>query len=207
MKRSGMPARTTAPRLCGKPFDSEDTAKDSVRGQAVGARVEECPDKTCRAWHVRAGVARSAPVLQGPRRMTGFPARVKLAVRTRAGLGDPDDGCCEACGKWCGRLPDGTFLGQIQHRHARKAGGSRDPITNGIANAGLLCGTPDDPRTCHGKCEKRDELMKARGWWIETGNGPEHDPRYVQVVLHSSEVPLWLGVDGRYLFEAPEVAA
>ena len=123
-----MPARVTRMRLCGKPFDSEGAAADSTRGHLAGARVERCPDKTCGKWHVRGGVAlgvASAPVLQGPRRATGFPARVKLAVRIRAGMGDAADGCCEACGKWCGRLPDGAFLGQIQHIIGRGMGGCK----------------------------------------------------------------------------------
>jgi hypothetical protein len=66
-------------------------------------------------------------------------------------MGDAEDAVCENCGIHLGR-----YGGQIQHRHARKNGGSRNPVTGGMANAGLLCGTPDDPRTCHGKCEKRD---------------------------------------------------
>jgi hypothetical protein len=196
-----MPARTARMRLCGKQYGSEDAARDS----RPGARAERCPDKTCGAWHARGGgLARSAttPVLPSRPRATGFPARVKLAVRVRAGMGDANDAACENCGRHLGK--DG---GQVQHRHARKAGGSRDRVTNGIANAGLLCGPADDPRTCHGKCEKRDPLMKARGWWIETGAGPEHDPRYVRVVLHSGGPPLWLGEDGSYLFESPEASA
>jgi hypothetical protein len=142
---------------------------------------------------------------QPRRRDTGFPPQVKLLARTRAGGGDIDQAACEACGRWLGR-----YGGQIQHRLARGAGGSKDPVVNGIANAALLCGTPLDKRTCHGKAESRDPEMEAKGWWIESGNGPEHDPRHVPVMLQSaagSGVTVWLGEDGKYLTEAPKELA
>jgi hypothetical protein len=194
-----MAGRSARMRLCGKPYADADEAGRSKAMAVPGAQVvRDCP--FCGFAHVRK--PRTPPAtLAGPRRATGFSARVKLAVRTRAGAGDPGDAECENCGHWLGRAG-----GQVQHRHARKAGGSRDPVTNTAANGGLLCGTPDDPRTCHGKCEKRDPLMRARGWWIETGTGPAYDPRCVAVTLPGGDVA-YLTSDGRYAARPPGQAA
>jgi hypothetical protein len=41
---------------------------------------------------------------------------------------------------------------------------------------------------------------------IETGNGPEYDPRYVKVTLYSGG-PWWLSEDGRYLDGPPPAVA
>ena len=136
--------------------------------------------------------------------MTGFSARVRKLVRTRAGGGDITLACCEACGTWLGE-----HGGQMQHRVSRGAGGSKDPVINGPANAALLCGTPSSG--CHGDCEarhtERAKEMRRRGFWIEHGTTQEFDPRYVPVVLFGG-VERWLSVDGRYLDESPlDVAA
>ncbi len=138
------------------------------------------------------------------RRDTGFSRSVKLAVRTRAGNGDPDLALCEACGKWLGRRH-----GQVQHRVARGSGGCTDAVINGAANAALLCGTPFDG--CHGKCEARKAHLRqdAGGFWIEHGNGPGYDPRYVPILLaseHGSGMKVWLREDGSYADSPPEGA-
>jgi hypothetical protein len=186
-----MPQRATRMRLCGKPFDSADAAKDS----RPGARAERCPDKTCGAWHARSGRARTAPVLQGPRRATGFPARVKLAVRIRAGMGDQRDAVCEACGRWLGK--DG---GQVHHIIDRGMGGCTNVIINSAANAALLCG---DPFTgCHGLATAFDTGIGAKGFWLSHSA----DPRLEPMTLHTGAV-VWRSEDGRYLFEPPEVNA
>jgi hypothetical protein len=205
-----MPPPAARMRLCGTRYASADEAKRSKAMRVPGARVEECPDKACGKFHVR----HSRPGPPPPRRRAvrqqpslppaEFTARVKLLVRTRAGQGYAGDAVCEACGRYLGN--GAGDHGQIQHRHARKSGGSRDPVTNGVANAALLCGSSLDPRSCHGKCEARDPFMQERGWWIETGAGPEFDPRYVAVVLHSGAAR-WLGADGRYLDTMPGTAA
>jgi hypothetical protein len=230
MRRAAL-GRAAAPRRCGRKFTTRQAALNSPAG-AAGGYVPEEPCGGCGSYHARAAVPRradrafpvaprpagaaAAGLLPGVRRRkpragaaaglpkppSGFSRKVILTVRARAGGGDPDEARCEACGRWLGKAGGGD-RGQVQHRRARKAGGSRDPVTNGPANAGLLCGTPQDPRTCHGKCEKRDPLMKANGWWIEMGSGPEHDPRRVPVILHSDDAPWWLGEDGRYLDEDP----
>jgi hypothetical protein len=192
-----MGPRTTRMRLCGAAFDSEDAAGDSRRGRMTGARVERCPDKTCGKWHVRGGDAwPGLVVLQGPRRATGFPARVKLLVRTRSGLGEIEDACCESCGLHLGR-----YGGQVQHIIARGMGGTTRPVLGTAANGALLCGlTPQDG--CHGAAESRDAGMRARGFWLEQGSDPALEP----MALHTGAV-VWRSEDGSYLFEAPEARA
>ena len=68
-----------------------------------------------------------------------FSQKVKLQCRTRAGNGCADDARCECCGCFLGR-----YGGQVQHRLARGAGGSSDPLVRSLANAALMCGTPSD---------------------------------------------------------------
>jgi hypothetical protein len=196
MKQTGMGPRAAPMRLCGKPYDTAKAAGDSPRGQA-GGRVEECPDETCGKWHVRAGAARSAPVLPSRPRATGFPARVKLAVRVRAGMGDAGDAVCESCGRHLGR-----YGGQIQHIIARGMGGTSNPALRTAVNAALLCGlTPQDPDGCHYRAESRDAGMRERGFWLPQGS----DPRLEPMTLHGGVVA-WRSEDGRYLFEPPEGA-
>jgi hypothetical protein len=145
------------------------------------------------------------------RRGTGFSRAVKLAARTRAGNGDPEDSRCECCGCWLGR--DG---GQVQHRLARASGGSSNPLVSSLSNAALLCGT--SLTGCHGEAESRrpDRAMKAKGFVIDHGVGPDFDPRYVPIALGSqfgSGMRVWLAEDGigdtgyGYLFQSPEVQA
>ena len=192
MKQTGMGPRAALMRLCGKPFDTAKAAGDSPRGKA-GGRVEECPYRTCGKWHVRAGPAAwSPPVLPSRPRATGFPARVKLAVRTRAGMGDPDDAVCEACGLWLGRRG-----GQVHHIIDRGMGGCTLAVINGPANAALLCGDPFSG--CHGLATKFDAGIGAKGFWLSHSA----DPRLEPMTLHGG-VKAWRSEDGRYLFEPPE---
>jgi hypothetical protein len=118
-----------------------------------------------------------------PRR-TGFSAAVKLGTRKRAGGGDPDEACCEPCGRWLGR-----YGGQVHHRQNRQMGGSK--LRNGIQNAGLLCGTPAS--LCHGDATLGTEAMKDTGWVLRSGT----DPASTAVTLHDGRRVL-LGADGQY---------
>lgn len=187
MKQSPMPGRrtplrTVKPMNRGKGLDPGKPLKRSARM----ARVRELP----RAERKRT-----------PVRDTGFPARVRLMIRTRAGMGDPDDACCEMCPRWLGRRG-----GEIQHRAARGAGGCRDSVINGCANGALLC------HACHRDCETRDEHlgMDGGGFWIKHGTTPEFDPRNVPVLWQArgaSGIILWLGETGEYLYARPEAAA
>ena len=135
--------------------------------------------------------------------MTGFSPRVRKLVRTRAGGGYAEQACCEACGIWLGE-----HGGQVQHRVARGAGGCKDPVINGPANAALMCGTSFTG--CHGDAESRDPErdMEKRGFVIRHGVGPEFDPRHVPLILFGG-VEVWLSeTEARYLYEPPqEVAA
>lgn len=133
---------------------------------------------------------------------TGFSRAVKLAVRTRAGSGDPDQARCECCGIWLGR-----YGGQVQHIVARGMGGTSNPVLSTAANGALLAGTAQSG--CHGLAESRDLGMKRKGFWLPQGT----DPRMVPMVLWSGRRVYravdGLGPDGTgYLTGAPqEVAA
>ena len=81
-------------------------------------------------------------------------------IRTRAGHGDIDNACCEACLTWLGE-----HGGQIQHIKARGMGGSRDPRLGSPVGGALLCGTPQSG--CHGLCEAWDPGMYDAGFWIK----------------------------------------
>ena len=50
--------------------------------------------------------------------------------------------------------------------------------------------------------------MAADGWWIKHGKGPEHDPRFVPVILHGETTPRWLSdSEPVYLENAPVLEA
>jgi 5-methylcytosine-specific restriction enzyme A len=124
-----------------------------------------------------------------PRRETGFPPAVRQAIRERAGHR------CEACA-----VPVPPGFGNIQHRLARKMGGSRDPVINSVANGALLCGTP--LTGCHGLCEARDRHMHEAGFWLENGERPGEVP----VLLHGehgSGIRAWLTPEGGYSEYSP----
>jgi hypothetical protein len=189
-------------RRCGKAWDSELTALMSKRGQRAGTEVFQCQNRACGKWHVRNVTAPAPAPARKPARETGFPGPVRLRVRARAGNGDAEQARCEACGTWLGR-----YGGQVQHRLARKAGGSRSKVINGIANAALLCGNRYEG--CHKLAEDRDEGMRRRGWWIRDGKGPDHDPRLVPVEVVSAgglTRRAWLTEDGTYSEVRPQRA-
>jgi hypothetical protein len=206
VKQTGMPPRSGWMRPCGKPYESEEAARMSKRGQQAGARPERCRDRACGMWHVKAQPGSSAPGLVTPRRETGFSYRVRLQVRTRAGNGEIEQASCESCGIWLGR-----YLGQVHHRLGRQAGGCKLAVVGCSANGLLLCG---DPFTgCHGLATAFDERMLHAAFVLEHGNDPMvHDPRYVSVMWHAlagSGVTLWLGANGEtdYLLACPVVTA
>lgn len=133
------------------------------------------------------------------RRETGFPARVKLLVRTRAGNGNPDAAMCEACGIELGKLG-----GQVHHIINRGMGGTSDPVLQSAANAALLCGTP--LTGCHGLATAFDEEIGAKGFWLSHSADPRLEPMMLHSV-HDSGLLVWRSADGRYLFRAPGEAA
>lgn len=140
--------------------------------------------------------AASGPGAREPGRDTGFPPAVRLAIRTRAGNGDPGNAACEACAVWLGENG-----GQIQHIYARGIGGSALWLYSSAANGALLCGTRYTG--CHGLCEDRDEHMEAMGFWRRR-NGQEKPGDY-PVMLHGEGggVAAYLTPGGTYSFQPP----
>lgn len=191
--QAGMPARAARMRLCGKAYASPADAGRSKAMRAPGAElVTGCP--WCGGVHVRA--PRAVPALPAPRRApAGFPARVKLAVRARAGSGDPDAAACEACGAHLGR-----HGGQVHHLAGRGMGGSKAAVINGPANAALLCGDP--LRGCHGLATALEAGIGARGFWLSRGADPLREP----MTLHTG-ARVYRSPDGRYLDAPGAVAA
>ena len=94
----------------------------------------------------------------------------------------------------------GQYGGQMQHRVARGAGGSRNPLLGSPSNAVLLCGTP--ATGCHGRCEARNAEMHAYGFWL----WQYESPLVVPVMLHGRTLK-WLGQDGEYSDEPPRDGA
>lgn len=69
----------------------------------------------------------------------------------------------------------------------------------------LLCGTPEDYRTCHGKATRLDAHMKGAGWVLESGQ----DPALESVMLQGADggMTVWLGSDGLYSLTMPKRGA
>jgi hypothetical protein len=145
-----------------------------------------------------AGPARTTKPQSAPRD-TGFPAEVKLLIRTRAGNGDPEQARCEACNVWLG-----LHGGQIQHIYARGKGGTSDPLYNSAANGAALCGTSETGD--HGLCEDRDPHMNEMGFWRKR-NGKERPGDY-PIMLHGQGGGrlAWLTPEGDYADAPPREA-
>ncbi len=178
--------------------DWQQRSQERARERAAGAVRSAATRRTAIApvseERARAIVAEAGKTAATRRAKTGFSRKVKLAVRTRAGNGDPDLAMCEACGKWLGRRH-----GQVHHRVNRGAGGCTDEVINGPANAALLCGTAQTD--CHGRATALDPEMSAddKGFWIGHGTTPAYDPRNIPVKLaseHGSGVLVYLAADG-----------
>ena len=207
-RKSGLP-----PCPSGQRFDTEEAAR---KAKSSATLVFEHGD--CGSWHasspLRSSGERGRSSLPAPSALnraerraaearerrnrsraddTGFTAVQRLAVRTRAGNGDPAEASCEMCGIWLGR-----HGGQVHHRQNRQMGGSllRSQLSNGL----LACGTPLDPATCHGKATTGTgdvkRAMQAMGFVLETGQDPLSEP----VMLHGQDggVPVWLDDAAHY---------
>jgi hypothetical protein len=180
------PATRVPIRRCGggPRYASPYAAARSKRARHPGfAAVTGCG--TCGGWHVILLRGPARPARKTAAAVTGFPARVRLAIRMRAGNGRAEDACCEACGAWLGR-----YGGQVQHIRARQMGGSRR--RNSTSNGALLCGTP--LTGCHGACERRDPRMRAAGFWLLQSDPPQ------PVMLHGLDggILAWLDDSGSY---------
>jgi hypothetical protein len=175
-------------RLCGRGYATAEEAQQSQAARRPGAVIDdECP---CGKIHVRQQF-QDLPRLQGwPRtsQETGFPHRVKLLARVRAGRGDADNAVCECCGRWLGH-----YGGEVCGRRVVQGPGD-------ITNAVLLC--ENRHGGCRQKAEDRDPEMEVKGFFIRDGNTAEHDSRYVPVRLWDGSVR-WLGTGGSYLSRQP----
>lgn len=194
--KSGTPACTSGHR----GFPDEGAAR---AGKKDATDFYRC--SLCGLWHgVRSlsggerGKGGRSPQKPAQRRETGFSAAVKLATRTRAGSGDPEQACCEACSACLGR-----YGGQVQHRLARGMGGSSDEATAAITNAALLCGTPQS--LCHGLCERRDPHMHGAGFWLTSGQDPACEP--ILLAGRDGGIRVWLTSFGSYSTTAPRGTA
>ena len=127
-------------------------------------------------------------------RETGFPPAVRLAVRTRAGDGDPAQARCECHGIFLG-----LHGGEIQHIIARGMGGTSSAVINFVVNAALMC-SPG-----HRLAETRDREMYERGFWRHSWEAPGAAP----LVLGTPDggFTRWLTTDGGYSATAPGEAA
>jgi hypothetical protein len=125
------------------------------------------------------------------RRGTGFSAVTRLAIRTRAGGGDPEQARCEQGWEFLG-----LHGGEYQHRRARGRGGSRDPLTNTCANGVLLC------HEHHAIAESRDRESNEAGFWLWSWQSPLAEP----ILLAGADggIRVWLSEDGAYSTTAPE---
>lgn len=181
-----MTLHRTEMRTCGRRWPTQEAAEHSKLFLAGGKSAVPCLFG-CGGWHLADETGTTAE--------TGFPPAVKLMIRVRAGLGNPEDARCEACGIWVGAKG-----GQCHHRQNRGMGGSR--LRNTVSNGGLLCGTPPDLATCHGKATALKAHMIAAGWVLKSGQ----DPLLVPVMLFSLDggiSPVWLAPDGSYSFGDP----
>lgn len=102
-----------------------------------------------------------------------------------------DNYCCVACGK--------SIIGRpysLQHRRAKKRGGSRLPWIDQPQNLVIACGTATTP-DCHLlRMESRPGDAKDRGYVIS--EWPQIDPRFipVTVVTEFGASRVWLTPDG-----------
>jgi hypothetical protein len=186
VKRSGI-ARGTS-ELARTPFPPRTSYLGS------GTR----PSRSARAQ-------RAVAATRTPKRGTGFSAATQLDLRTRAGNGDPEEACCEACGIWLG-----LHGGQCQHLVPRLAGG-RGPKApwwiNHLVNGALLCGTVYTGD--HALAESRDAEIGDLGFWLvlDAGTDPSQVPFRLHGLGDGGGVKVWRTLAGGYSLEPPESSA
>lgn len=96
--------------------------------------------------------------------MTAVSPEVRVLCLERAGY------VCEFC---YGPL-DGPFGYSLQHRAARRAGGSKLAHLGQPPNLLVMCGS--GVTQCHGKAEANPEWAYERGLALRTGWDPEQTP-------------------------------
>lgn len=109
-----------------------------------------------------------------------------------------DERSCVACGM--------SVIGRpysLQHRRARKAGGSRLSWIDQPQNLVTACGSATSPGGCHLRMESRAPQMQTLGYVIPAW--PEIDPAFVPVhmVTEFGTAKVWLTADGGVSHDPP----
>jgi hypothetical protein len=177
-----------------------------ARGQSELTRTP-MPPRTSPMPRASSRAQRAVAATRAPHRDTGFSAATQLDLRTRAGNGDPEEACCEACGIWLG-----LHGGQCQHLVPRFMGG-RGPKApwwiNHLVNGALLCGTVYTGD--HALAESRSGYMRDLGFWLVAKSDPLWNPSLESFRLYGRTqggllggTEVWRTISGGYSFEQPE---
>ena len=175
-------------RLCGKRFETQETALASSRAAAPGATAEECPDKRCGAWHVRQPKAPGKLGRKPRSRSTDPSPALRALVLGR------DRHSCVRCGKGITGRPY-----SLHHRKRRSQGGRNAP-----GNLLTLCGS--GTTGCHGWVHANIAESQASGWLLLSTQHPGAES-VLYVSEHGSGMRVWLTESGTYSTAPPGVAA
>ncbi|WP_326828727.1 hypothetical protein OIE13_22735 [Streptosporangium sp. NBC_01810] len=116
---------------------------------------------------------------------------MSVSDKVRQAVLERDGHACAACGR--------SIIGRqysLQHRRARKRGGSRLSWIDQPQNLVTLCGSATSPGGCHLRMESRASEGQTLGYVIS--EWPEIDPRFVpvHVVGEFGTSKVWLTADG-----------
>jgi 5-methylcytosine-specific restriction protein A len=123
---------------------------------------------------------------------------VTVSDKVREAVLERDGYSCAGCGY--------SIVGRqysLQHRRAKKRGGSRLPWIDQPQNLITLCGSATSPDGCHLRAESRGLDAQTLGYVIS--EWPELDPRFipVHVVGEFGTSKVWLTPGGGLSNEAP----
>ncbi|MFI6496832.1 HNH endonuclease [Nonomuraea typhae] len=124
---------------------------------------------------------------------------MSISVAVRQLVLGRDGYACVCCGR--------SIIGRqysLQHRRARKMGGSRLPWIDQPQNLITVLGSATT--LCHGRMEKRQRADQDRGYVIS--EWPEIDPARIPliVVTEFGEATVWLTPDGGLSSDPPKEA-
>lgn len=184
--------RSARMRACGKPYASEESARNSKRGRTNPALTpEKCKVPGCGSWHLKA-VKTSRTPAKSPARDTGPSQAVRTAVLERDGF------ACVCCGT--------PILGQrysLAHRVRASQGGKATP-----ENLVVLLGWGGEQ--CHGRVDLYKDPadgIGAKGYRLPSTADPAMEPVLIMSCTGDS-ILVWLTPHGAYSAEPPaEVAA
>lgn len=119
-----------------------------------------------------------------------------VSAKVRKLVLERDNYACVCCGR--------SIIGQpysLQHRRAKKMGGSRLPWIDQPQNLVTVLGS--GTTDCHARMEARGAADKFKGYVIS--EWPQIDPRFipVEVVSEDGRRWMWLTPDGRRTFTPP----